>query len=73
MTGIGIYELIVLVIIVSILAIPFSIGAIIDILRSNFRGNDKIVWLLVVLFLSVLGIILYVVIGKKQKVKKDVA
>jgi hypothetical protein len=69
MTGIGIYELIVLVMIISILAIPFSIYFILDILRSNFRGNDKIVWLLVVFFLSVPGIILYSVIGKKQKVK----
>jgi hypothetical protein len=69
MTGIGIWELIVIPIVICILAIPFSIVAIIDILRSNFRGNDKIVWLLVVIFLSIPGIILYRVIGKKQKIK----
>ncbi|MBA4389941.1 MAG: hypothetical protein C0399_03285 [Syntrophus sp. (in: bacteria)] len=69
MIGIGIYEIIVVLIVICILTIPFSIVAIIDILRSNFRGNDKIVWLLVVIFLSIPGIILYGVIGKKQKVK----
>lgn len=69
MTGIGIYELLVLVIIISILAIPFWIISIIDILRSNFNGNGKIIWLLVVVFLGIPGIILYRFIGKKQKVK----
>jgi len=68
--GIGIYELIVLVVIIGILAIPFWIIAIIDILKSRFEGNDKLIWLLVVTFLSVPGIILYRVIGKKQKIKR---
>ena len=63
--GIGIYELIVLVVFIGILAIPFWIIAIIDILKSRFEGNDKLIWLLVVTFLSVPGIILYRVIGKK--------
>ena len=68
--GIGIYELIVLVVFISILASPFWIMAIIDILKSRFEGNDKIVWLLVLVFLGVPGIILYRVIGKKQKIKR---
>jgi hypothetical protein len=67
--GIGIYEIIVLVVFISILASPFWIMAIIDILKSRFEGNDKLVWFLVVTFLSVPGIILYRVIGKKQKIK----
>ena len=68
--GIGIYELIVLVVFISILASPFWIMAIIDILKSRFEGNDKIVWLLVLVFLGIPGIILYRVIGKKQKIKR---
>jgi hypothetical protein len=67
--GIGIYEIIVLVVFISILASPFWIMAIIDILKSRFEGNDKIVWLLVLVFLGIPGIILYRVIGKKQKIK----
>lgn len=69
MVGIGVYELAVVLMVVCILAVPFSIIAIIDILKSRFEGNNKIVWLLVVTFLSIPGIILYRVIGKKQKVK----
>ncbi len=67
--GIGIYEIIVLVVFIGILASPFWIMAIIDILKSRFEGNDKIVWLLVLVFLGIPGIILYRVIGKKQKIK----
>ncbi|MDP2852957.1 MAG: PLDc N-terminal domain-containing protein [Smithellaceae bacterium] len=66
--GIGIYELIVLFVIISILALPFWIISLIDILKSKFEGNDKIVWLLVLIFLGIPGMILYRVIGKKQKI-----
>jgi hypothetical protein len=68
MAGIGIYELIVVMALISILAIPFWIISIIDILKSRFEGNGKIVWLLVVTLLSIPGIILYRFIGRKQKI-----
>ena len=41
--------------------------ALIDILKSKFNGNDKIVWLLVVLFLNLFGAVLYFAIGRKQR------
>lgn len=45
------------------------VGVLIDILKSDFRGgSDKIVWLLVVFFLPLIGLILYFVIGKSQKI-----
>jgi len=46
-----------------------TIIALVDILKSNFKGNDKLVWVLVVLFLNLIGAILYFIIGRKQKVK----
>lgn len=45
-----------------------TIIALIDILKSKFEGNNKIVWLLVVLFLHLLGAVLYFAIGRKQKI-----
>jgi len=66
---IGIFELIVLLMVICIITAPFTIFAIVDIIRSNFRGNDKTIWLLVVIFLSLPGLILYRTVGKKQKVK----
>ena len=64
----GIYELIVLVVVISILALPFWVISLIDILKSRFEGNDKTVWLLVLIFLGIPGMIIYRVIGKKQKI-----
>jgi hypothetical protein len=48
------------------------ISTLIDILKSDFRGgSDKIVWLLVVVFVPLLGMILYFAIGKNQKIDKQ--
>ncbi|ARV05245.1 hypothetical protein BTO04_00410 [Polaribacter sp. SA4-10] len=52
-----------------LLGIIPTIIALIDLLKSKFNGNDKIVWVLVVLFFNLFGAILYFVIGRKQKVE----
>jgi len=44
--------------------------ALIDILRSEFRGNDKVVWVLVVIFFPFLGSILYFIIGRSGKIRR---
>jgi len=41
--------------------------ALVDILRSEFTGNNKIIWLLVVIFVPLIGAILYFLIGRRQK------
>ena len=44
----------------------------IDILRSTFPStNDKLVWVLIVLFLPIIGAILYFAIGQKQKIRNQ--
>ncbi|MGK0391281.1 MAG: hypothetical protein ACI94Y_004043 [Maribacter sp.] len=46
-----------------------TVMALIDIIRSDFKGdNDKIKWLLLTLFITPIGAILYFIIGKKNKV-----
>ncbi|MEN2994612.1 MAG: PLD nuclease N-terminal domain-containing protein [Thermodesulfovibrio sp.] len=47
----------------------FWIWSVIDILKSDFTGYNKIIWLLVVIFLFAFGSLLYLFIGRKQKVK----
>lgn len=42
--------------------------ALIDILKSEFSGVNKVVWVLVVIFLPFIGTMLYFIIGKNQKV-----
>jgi len=47
----------------------FLISAI-DILRFRFVSDiEKLIWIVVVIFVPIFGPILYLLIGKKQKVK----
>jgi len=56
-------------IILGLIFIIFWVWALIDILKSDFEDNTiKLIWLLVVFFLSLLGAILYYFIGQKQKI-----
>jgi hypothetical protein len=49
--------------------VPFII-AFIDILKNDFEGSNKLIWLLAVIFVPVIGSIAYFVIGKKQRIVK---
>ncbi len=42
----------------------------IDILRSNFANSNKIVWILAIILLPFIGIVLYMIIGRKQKISR---
>ena len=41
----------------------------IDILKHEFTGYNKIIWILVLIFFPILGAILYLVFGKSQRIK----
>lgn len=65
---IGVWQLILTLII--LLGIIPTIIALIDILKSEFKGNNKIVWILVVLLANFFGAVLYFLIGREQKIKE---
>lgn len=44
--------------------------ALTDLLKSRFQGNDKLVWAMVIIFVVLMGPILYFLIGRKQKLKR---
>ncbi len=46
-----------------------TVIALIDILKNKFEENDKIIWVLVVLFFNLIGAVLYFTIGRKQRIK----
>ncbi len=48
----------------------FYIYILIDILKHEFTGHNKIIWLAVVVFFPILGGLLYLVFGIGQKIKK---
>ena len=59
----------IILILIAFLGIIPTIIALIDILKNKFEGNNKIVWVLVVLFFNLIGAILYFTIGRNQRVK----
>ena len=61
--GLGMIELILIFL---LLMVP-NLVALIDILRHDFRENQKLVWLIVVLFVPIIGTILYFAIGRNQR------
>ena len=69
MMGLGGQELLIIGILFVIL-FGIYIFVLVDILKSEFRGYNKIIWILLVLFLPALGTILYLIIGRKQRVQK---
>ncbi|MFT7149804.1 MAG: hypothetical protein ACI82Q_001664 [Nonlabens sp.] len=63
-------ELLVLFIIFG-LPILVMLGALIDILKSEFQvQQNKLIWALVTIFLPLLGAILYFVIGRSQRTQQ---
>lgn len=58
---------IILILSIVFLGVIATIIALIDIVRNEFSGNNKMVWVLVVLLANFLGALLYFVIGRKQK------
>ncbi len=63
--GLGLIEIIMILFLIGF--IPFIL-AFIDILKNEYTGSNKLIWLLAVLFAPVIGSIAYFFIGTKQKV-----
>jgi len=57
--------------VIPVLTIVLVIFALVDILKSEFTGSNKLIWVIVVILLPLLGSILYFAIGTKQKITKQ--
>ena len=60
---------ILLILIFGVFGLILPIIALIDIVRHEFSGNNKIVWVLIVIFFNFLGSILYFIVGRNQRIK----
>lgn len=65
---IGIWQMILIFIFLFIIVLP-TILALVDVLKSEFKGNNKLVWVIVILFGNFLGAVLYFLMGRSQKSK----
>jgi hypothetical protein len=68
MGHIGVTEVLIILLVLPLLLLPFF--AIKSILKTSFKGYDKLIWILVVLFLPVIGSILYFTTGSDSKLKE---
>ena len=57
---------------VLIILVPLSIPviALVSVLMNDFPGNQKLIWILVIIFIPILGAILYFLIGRAKRLKK---
>jgi len=65
---IGPWQIILILVAIFLGFLP-TIIALVDILKSEFTGNNQFVWLLMVLFTNIFGAVLYFLIGREQKLK----
>lgn len=60
--------IITLMVILFIFLIPLL--ALINVLMSDFQGNEKIMWVLIIIFLPFLGSLLYFLIGRDKRINR---
>jgi low temperature requirement protein LtrA len=49
-----------------LITILFWVYAVDNLLKSSFEKEDKIIWLLVIIFIPIIGSLFYIFIGKKE-------
>lgn len=72
MTLLGILGPIELFLIIPLFVFLLPLIALVDILKSKFEANNKIIWVIVVIFFPAIGTILYFLIGRNQKIKNSI-
>ena len=65
--GVGII-IIFFVIIFAMIAV--WVYAIVDIAKNDFEGDNKMIWLLIVILVGFLGAIIYFIVGREKKIPK---
>lgn len=67
LSGIGIFSVLMIILFGMLLLILLPIFAIVDLIRSRIRDNDKVIWIIIIIIIPILGSILYFALGKSQR------
>ena len=59
-----------IIVIAALLFLLLPILALISIIRNEFEGNNKLIWIVLVIFLPYLGSIIYFLIGRNQRLRR---
>ena len=62
---------ILLIVLGGLLILLFPLMALISVLKNDFPGNDKIIWVLVIIFLPFFGSLLYFMVGRGRQIKRQ--
>ena len=57
------------ILLILLISLLIPLIAVVDIIRNEFSSNNKIVWLLVVIFFNLFGVLLYLIMGRSQRIK----
>jgi len=61
-------EFLVLSLVLGLIALVLWIYAIVDVVKGTFEGSStKLIWLIVIIIFPILGSILYLIIGRKNR------
>jgi hypothetical protein len=64
--GIGTVGLIILI----LLFLLLPLIALVDVIANEFTGSNKLIWVVLILFLPFLGAFLYFLVGTRQKIRR---
>jgi hypothetical protein len=54
-----------------LVGLVLNLATIIDIVKSEFKNqNDKLIWILIVVFIHFIGAILYFAVGRNQRINR---
>ena len=59
------------ILIFGLLFLGLFLYCLIDILNNEFKNNEKVVWVVLVVLLPFIGSILYLAIGRNHKIQKS--
>jgi hypothetical protein len=60
--------LITILVVLFIFLLPLM--ALISVLMNEFRGNEKIMWVIIIIFLPFLGSVLYFLVGRNKRISR---
>jgi len=68
--AIGTFQIL-LIVLGGLLVLLFPLMALISVLKNDYSGNDKFIWVAVILFLPFIGATLYFLIGRGKQSKRQ--